>query len=281
MRIAVFGASGFIGSHLVAALRARGDDVRAASMREPHAAAAAAGGMDAVVNLAGEPIAQRWNAEVKQRIRDSRTTTPSKFFDALAHVEPKPQTYVTASAIGYYGTSEEDTFTESSPPGMDFLAQVCAEWESVAQRGREHGMRVACIRNGLALGRDGGVLERILPIFKTGTGGRLGTGKQWYSWIHIDDLIGIYMLAIDKLDGAANGTAPNPVRNKEFTETLGQTLHRPASLPVPNFALKMMLGEAAEMALQGQRVLPERAQSEGFLFKYPTLESALVNLVSS
>ncbi|HEX5274622.1 MAG TPA: TIGR01777 family oxidoreductase [Candidatus Rubrimentiphilum sp.] len=280
MRIAVFGASGFIGSHLVAALRARGDEVRAASMREPHAAAAAAGGMDAVVNLAGEPIAQRWNSDVKQRIRESRTTTPSKFFDALALVEPKPQTYVTASAIGYYGTSEEDTFTESSPPGMDFLAQVCVEWENTAQRGRDLGMRVACIRNGLALGRDGGVLERILPIFKTGTGGRLGSGKQWYSWIHIDDLVGMYMLAIDKLDGAVNGTAPNPVRNKEFTETLGQTLHRPAALPVPNFALMMMLGEAAEMALQGQRVLPERAQSEGFLFKYPTLESALTNLVS-
>jgi hypothetical protein len=133
----------------------------------------------------------------------------------------------------------------------------------------------------LALGRDGGVLERILPIFKTGTGGRLGTGKQWYSWIHIDDLVGLYLLAIDKLAGPTNGTAPNPVRNKEFAETLGQALHRPAALPVPNFALKIMLGEAADMALQGQCVLPERAQSEGFLFKYPTLEAALTNLVSA
>ena len=281
MRIAVFGASGFIGSHLVAALRTRGDDVRVASMREPHAAAAAAGGMDALVTLAGEPIAQRWNADVKHRIRESRTTTPSKFFDALAHVDPKPRAYISASAIGYYGTSEEDKFTESSPPGMDFLAQVCVEWESVAQRGREYGMRVACVRNGLALGRDGGVLERILPIFKTGTGGRLGSGKQWYSWIHIDDLVDLYLLAIDKLDGAVNGTAPNPVRNKEFTEALGQTLHRPAALPVPKFALKMVLGEAADMALQGQCVLPERALAEGFRFKYPTLESALANLVSS
>lgn len=281
MRIAVFGASGFIGSHLVAALRARGDEVRAASMREPHAAAAAAGGMDAVVNVAGEPLAQRWNAEVKHRIRESRTTTPSKFFDALAHVEPKPQVYVSASAIGYYGTSEEDKFTETSPPGLDFLAQVCVEWEHVAQRGREHGMRVACVRTGLALGRDGGLFAKILPVFKTGTGGRLGSGKQWYSWIHIDDLVGIYLLAIDKLDGAINGTAPNPVRNKEFTETLGRTLNRPAALPVPNFALKIMLGEGAEMALQGQCVLPERAQSEGFIFKYPTIDSAFTNLVSA
>jgi len=280
MRIAVFGASGFIGSHLVAALQARGDDVRAASMREPHAAAVAAGGMDAVVNLAGEPIAQRWNAEVKQRIRESRTTVPSKFFDALAHVEPKPQAYITASAIGYYGTSEDASFTETSPPGMDFLAQVCVEWENVAQRGREYGMRVACVRGGLALGRDGGVFAKILPVFKTGAGGRLGAGKQWYSWIHIDDLTGIYILAIDKLAGAMNGTAPNPVRNKEFTEALGSALHRPAALPVPTFALKMMLGEGADMALQGQRVLPERAQAEGFAFKYPTIESAITNLLS-
>ena len=280
MRIAVFGASGFIGSHLVAALQARGDEVRAASMREPHAAAAAAGGMDVLVNLAGEPIAQRWNAEVKQRIRESRTAVPSKFFDALAHVEPKPQAYITASAIGYYGTSEDASFTETSPPGMDFLAQVCVEWETVAQRGREYGMRVACVRNGLALGRDGGVFAKILPVFKTGAGGRLGAGKQWYSWIHIDDLIGIYILAIDKLAGAINGTAPNPVRNKEFTEALGRALHRPAALPVPTFALKMMLGEGAEMALQGQRVLPERAQAEGFVFKYPTIESAITNLLA-
>ncbi len=280
MRIAVFGASGFIGSHLVAALQARGDEVTTGSMREPHAAAAAAGATDAVVNLAGEPIAQRWNGQVKQRIRESRTTLPSKFFDALAHVEPRPQAYVTASAIGYYGTSEDASFTESSPPGIDFLAQVCVEWESVAQRGRDYGMRVACVRNGLALGRDGGVFAKILPVFKTGTGGRLGTGKQWYSWIHIDDLVGIYILAIDRLAGAINGTAPNPVRNKDFTEMLARALHRPAALPVPNFALKMMLGEGAEMALQGQRVLPERAQAEGYVFKYPTLESAISNLLS-
>jgi uncharacterized protein (TIGR01777 family) len=280
MRIAVFGASGFIGSHLVAALQARGDEVTTGSMREPHAAAAAAGATDAVVNLAGEPIAQRWSAEIKQRIRESRTALPSKFFDALAHVDPKPQAYISASAIGYYGSSEDASFTESSPPGMDFLAQVCVEWENVAQRGRDYGMRVACVRNGLALGRDGGVFAKILPVFKTGTGGRLGTGKQWYSWIHIDDLVGIYILAIDKLAGAINGTAPNPVRNKDFTEMLAKALHRPAALPVPKFALTMILGEGAEMALQGQRVLPERAQAEGFMFKYPTLESAISNLLS-
>jgi uncharacterized protein (TIGR01777 family) len=280
MRIAVFGASGFIGSHLVAALQARGDEVRAASMREPLAAAAVAGGVDAIVNLAGEPIAQRWNPEIKHRIRESRTTVPAKFFDALAHIEPKPQTYVSASAIGYYGMNEDDTFTESSPPGMDFLAQVCVEWEAVAQRGRDYGMRVACVRSGLALGRDGGVFAKIVPLFKTGTGGRLGTGKQWYSWIHIDDLVGMYLLALDRLAGPINGTAPNPVRNKDFTETLARLLHRPAALPVPNFALRMMLGEGAETALQGQRVLPERAQAEGFVFKYPTLESALSNLLN-
>lgn len=280
MRVAVFGASGFIGGHLVAALQARGEDVRTASLREPHAAAAASGGMDAVVNLAGESIAQRWNDDVKHRIRESRTTLPSRYFDALAHVEPKPTVYISASAIGYYGMSEDASFTESSPPGLDFLAQVCAEWEKTAQRGRELGMRVACVRSGLALGRDGGVLARIVPVFKTGTGGRLGTGKQWYSWIHIDDLVGIYLLALDRIAGPINGTAPAPVRNQEFTEALARALHRPAALPVPKFAIKMILGEGAETALRGQCVLPERAQAEGYAFKYPTLDSALTNLLA-
>ena len=279
MRVTVVGASGFVGGHLTAALRSRGDDVQVASMRDPRAAARDSAGSDIVVNLAGETIAQRWSAGVKERIRESRTTAPSEFFDALADIGEKPSAYVSASAVGYYGTSETETFAETSAPGHDFLAGVCTQWERIAQRGREYGMRVACVRCGLILGSDGGALAKMLPIFRAGTGGRVGSGKQWYSWIHIDDAIGIYLRAIDGLDGAVNATAPNPVRNQEFTEVLARVLHRPAALPAPPFMLKLALGEGAVLLLEGQRVLPERAISAGYSFTFPTLESALGNLL--
>ena len=248
-------------------------------MRDPQAAARDAAGCHVVVNLAGETLAQRWNSAVKKRILESRTTAPSEFFDALASVDQKPNAYVSASAIGIYGTSESETFTENSPPGRDFLADVCKQWESVAQRGREYGLRVACVRCGLVLGSDGGALAKLLPIFKAGTGGRAGSGKQWYSWIHIDDAIGIYLRAIDGLDGAVNATAPNPVRNQKFTEVLARALHKPAALPAPPFMLKLALGEGAVLVLEGQRVLPERAIGAGYSFSFPVLESALENIV--
>lgn len=279
MRVTIVGASGFIGRHLAAALRSRGDDVQVSSMRDPQAAARDAASCDVVVNLAGETLAQRWNSAVKKRILESRTTAPSEFFDALASVGQKPKAYVSASAIGIYGTSESETFTENSSPGDDFLADVCLQWERIAQRGREYGMRVACVRCGLVLGRNEGALAKMLPIFKAGTGGRVGSGKQWYSWIHIDDAIGIYLRAIDGLDGAVNATAPNPVRNQEFTEVLARVLHKPAALPAPPFMLKLALGEGAVLVLEGQRVLPERALGAAYSFAFPTLESALRNVL--
>jgi len=279
VRVAVLGATGFVGRHLSAALRARGDDVIEASLREPRSAAARVAGADAIVNLAGESLAQRWNAGVKRRIMESRTVHPAQFLDALAAIERRPKAYVTASAVGYYGTSETATFTENSPCGRDFLAQVCVAWEQTAAKAGELGMRVAAVRCGLILGTDGGALAKLLPLFKAGTGGRAGSGKQWYSWIHIDDAIGIYLLALERIGGAMNATAPHPVQNREFTDTLAHLLHRPAALPAPGFMLKAALGEGAMLVLEGQRVLPERTLREGYAFRYPALNSALANLI--
>jgi hypothetical protein len=280
MVVGVSGATGFIGKHLCAALRARGDDVIETSMRDPRAAALAASRCDAFVNLSGETLAQRWSARVKSEIVRSRTALPQAFFDSLKVQASKPSVYVSASAVGYYGTSESATFTEADPPGADFLASVCVEWERIAALGTQFGMRVACVRAGLVLSRDGGALAKLLPIFKAGTGGRVGSGRQWYSWIHIADAVGIYLLAIDRVDGAINATAPNPVRNAEFSEMLGRALHRPAAVPAPPFMLKLALGEGATIVLEGQRVLPARAQAEGYAFAYPQLEGALQQIVS-
>lgn len=279
MQIAVAGASGFIGRHLVAALRARGDDVVSTSLRDPLAAAAACAGCEIVVNLAGEPVAQRWNAASKRRIEESRVQAPRAFIDALARSAWKPSAYVSASAIGYYGTSETGTFTETSPPGDDFLARVCVGWEREANRAAESGMRVAIVRNGVALGADGGALQKLLPPFMIGAGGIVGDGKQWVSWVHIDDVAGIYLKAIDGGSGVLNATAPNPVTNAQLTHALGEALHRPTLLPVPAFTLRLMFGEGADMLVKGQRVLPERTLAGGYAFAYAEISAALRSLV--
>ncbi len=282
MKVCVLGGSGFVGRHLVAKFEARGDAIVVASLRDPAAAAALAAGCDAIVNLAGEPIGQRWNEAVKHAILHSRTELPRKFLDALARVEPrKPATYVSASAIGYYGTSETETFVEENPPGADFLAQVCEAWERQASTARDLGMRVAIVRTGLALGNDGGALAKMLPPFRLGLGGVVGTGRQWYSWIHVDDLAGIYLTLLDGGDGPFNAVAPDPVTNAEFTHALGAALHRPTSLPAPIFALKLVLGEGASVVTTGQRVLPKRIVDErGFAFAHPQLEGAFAALFS-
>ncbi|MDQ6930259.1 MAG: TIGR01777 family oxidoreductase [Candidatus Eremiobacteraeota bacterium] len=279
MRIGILGASGFIGKHVTAALRQRGDTVVSASLREPAAAAQTLAGCDAVVNLAGEPIAQRWSSDVKKRIEESRTFAVSTFLDQLSAVAMIPKRYVSASAVGYYGTSETVTFTEESPAGSDFLARVCLGWEREAARASDLGMRVTCIRNGLALGNDGGALEKIIKPFRMGAGGRVGSGKQWYSWIHIDDLTGIYLMAIDGVDGALNATAPNPVTNSNFTKALGKALGRPTFFPVPGAAIAAILGEGAIVVTEGQRVLPERTMMAGYTFRFSEVGAALANLV--
>jgi uncharacterized protein len=279
MKVLLLGGSGFVGRHLGKALAARGDEVVSATLRDPGAAAGIAALSDAVVNLAGEPIAQRWNESVKQRIEASRVDEPRQFLEALAQRDRRCTAYVSASAIGFYGTSETETFVEESPPGGDFLAHVCAAWEREASRASALRMRVACVRTGVALGADGGALQKMLPPFRLGIGGTIGSGRQWFSWVHVDDLVGIYLMALDGAQGPLNACAPNPVTNAEFTKALGAALHRPAALPVPTIALRAILGEGAAMLLEGQRVLPRRTQELGYRFKFAALTDALANLL--
>ena len=280
MRVGILGANGFVGRHLCERLAARGDVVVVASLRDPQVAAAKLADCGAIVNLAGEPIAQRWTPEVKARIESSRVEAPRAFLAALALHERRPSAYISASAVGFYGTSERATFTEDSPPGDDFLADVSVRWEAQALRASEFGMRVAIVRTGIALGFDGGALKQLLPPFRLGLGGPIGNGRQWYSWVHIDDLVGIYLAAIDGFEGLLNATAPSPTTNAEFTKTLGMVLKRPTILPTPLFALRAMLGEGADVVILGQRVLPQRTQSLGYRFAYEDLGGALRALLA-
>jgi uncharacterized protein len=278
-KVTVLGASGFIGRAMVAALKERGDDVRAVSLRDPAQAAEAASGSDVVVNLAGAPVAVRWTEASKREIARSRVDLPRAFLSALERVEARPSAYVSASAIGYYGMSRSATFTEKSPPGDDFLARVCVAWESEAARARDLGLRVAIVRTGLVLGRDGGALAKLLPLFRLGLGGPIAGGEQWNSWIHLADHLRIYQLAIDGYDGVLNATAPNPVTNREFTRALAAAVHRPAIFPVPAFALKLVFGEGSSVLTEGQRVLPEAPLAAGFAFRFPAIDAACADLV--
>jgi uncharacterized protein (TIGR01777 family) len=274
MNVTIVGASGFIGRHLTDALTARGDTVTKTSLRDPAAAADACEAADVVVNLAGEPVAQRWSPEVKAKIRSSRVEAPRALIDALAKRDRRPSAYVSASAVGYYGASETVTFDETSAPGNDFLSGVCVAWEAEADRAATLGMRVAKVRTGLVLGADGGALAKLLPLFKLGLGGIVASGRQWYPWIHIDDQVGIYLHAIDGTDGVLDATAPNPVRNADFTRALGAALHRPTLFPAPAFAVQLVLGEGASVVTEGQRVLPTRTLATGYRFRFETIEPA-------
>jgi uncharacterized protein (TIGR01777 family) len=279
VNVTVLGASGFVGSALIAALIARGDDARGVSLRDPVRAAEAASGSDVVVNLAGAPVIARWTDERKRAIASSRVDLPRAFLSALERVEHRPKAYVSASAVGYYGMSRTATFTESSPPGDDFLARVCTAWEAEAMHAGTLGLRVAIVRTGVVLGRNGGALAKLLPLFRSGLGGPLASGEQWTSWIHLDDHIGIYLLAIDGYAGTLNATAPTPVTNRAFTRALAAAVHRPAIFPAPAFALKLVFGEGASILTEGQRVLPEAALAAGYAFRYPDIAAACAALV--
>lgn len=239
--------------------------------------------LHAVVNLMGEPIAEgRWTEAKKNRIRDSRVVGTRNLIDGILAAGNLPQVFVSASAVGYYGNCGEDTVTESRAPASGFLADVCREWETEADRLREHGVRVINLRIGIVLGNDGGALQQLVPIFKWGLGGKLGSGKQWVPWIHVDDLVRMIVWSIEthKVHGPVNATAPNPVRNSELTAELARAVHRPAIIPVPKFALRLALGEFAKSLFSSQKVLPENALSHGFSFRFSELSSALEDLLA-
>lgn len=268
--IAVTGATGFIGRRLMNAL---GDRARAVDSRGSLDAIA---GADAVVNLAGEPVAQRWSADVRAKIRSSRVDGTRKIVDAMR--ENPPKVLVNASAVGFYGDRGDELLTESSAPANDFLGEICQEWEGEARKAEEFGVRVVCLRNGLVLGNGGGLQKMLLP-FKLGLGGKIGDGKQWMAWIHLDDVVGLIEFAIaSNLRGAVNGTAPNPVTNAEFTRDLAGALHRPAIFPVPKFALHALYGDMAQIIYASQRAIPQAALNAGYEFRFPTLDRALLDI---
>ena len=296
MKITISGASGFIGRRLLKTLAACGHSLQVLSRHagmnmpagvkvfpwDPAKAEPPAESLrdaDAVVHLAGEPVAQRWNAEVKARVRDSRVQGTANLVAALAKLERKPAVLVCSSAIGYYGSRGDEVLTENSSRGGDFLSDVCAAWESEARKAESLGVRVVSVRTGHVLDPRGGLLKRILPPFRLGAGGRLGNGQQWMSWIHLDDMAALLQFAVEKpVTGPVNATAPNPVTNAEFTRELAAKLHRPAIFPVPKFALGLMFGEMADVIMGSQRVLPQAAESAGFTFRYAELGPALENL---
>lgn len=277
MKIVITGATGFIGSRLCAALREAGNEV--VPIGRDLANSNALDGASAVVHLAGEPVAQKWSPEVKQRIRDSRVSGTERLIQALSVTRNRPQVLVCASAVGYYGARGDETLTEMSAPGKGFLPQVCVDWEEKADLAAALAMRVVKVRTGIVLGPDGGALKQMLTPFKAGVGGRLGDGRQWMPWIHLDDIVGIFRHAIDStVSGPLNGAAPGIVTNADFTTALGHAIHRPTLMPVPGFALKLMFGEMGEVMLASQKVVPQATEKSGYRFHYPELPAALSSL---
>ena len=301
MRLILTGGTGFIGTALREILTQKGHEVviltRQASRENqpmirtrytywnpPYRGAweKELDGVEGVINLAGEPIVgKRWTTEQKQKIVESRVNATRAIVTAIRNAKRKPLFLLNASAIGYYGPHGNEELTEESPLGNGFLAEICEKWEVEATRAEESGPRVIRIRIGIVLEKEGGALLKMLPPFQLGLGGPLGSGNQWMSWIHRKDLAGLIHFLIEKKEirGVVNATAPAPVTMKEFSETLGRVLHRPAIFPVPEFVVKLLLGEASEILLKGQRVLPKRALASGYSFQFPKLESALKEIL--
>ena len=287
MKILMTGATGYIGSRLKQRLEEGGHTVLAVSRRPGSAydwsEASLARGVretEAVIHLAGENIFdRRWNPRQKQLLVASRVETTKRIAALVA--ARKPACFLSTSAIGWYGTSETSTFDERSPRGSDFMADLCMQWEDATEAAVEAGVRTCRVRNGIAFGRGGGALSKMLPFFRLGIGGPLGNGRQWVSWVHLEDLCALYRFLLEspRANGAFNGTAPNPVTNQELSRAIGRVLHRPSALPVPVPMLRLALGEVAKVMVTGQRVLPRRAEEAGFRFEHPEVEEALRDLL--
>lgn len=302
MRVLVTGASGMVGSAVCDALLLRGDQVVGLTRNVKHARetnptvewlewnptlerppAAAFDAVDGVVNLVGETIGQRWNAGIKERIRASRETGTRNLVHGMESAERRPRVLVSASAVGYYGDRGEAIVDESAPAGDDFLAQLCVRWEDAARDAQRAGIRVVILRTGHVLDRRGGLLGRMIPPFRLGLGGPIGSGSQYMPWIHVSDLVRMYLWALDDelVQGTFNATAPTPATNRELSSALGRALHRPAVLPTPKIALRALLGsEMAEVTTTGQRAVPRRALDEGFEHSYTDLDVAIADAVA-
>lgn len=298
MKILMTGATGFIGQALCKVLATEGHTFNVLTRRpesvklpnstafrwNPEAETPPAEcwtGVEAVIHLAGEPVAaKRWDDQQKRRIRDSRVIGTRNLVAGMKAAPQAPKIFISGSAVGFYGNRGDEKVDERSSPGVGFFPDVCTAWEHEAQAASSPETRVVLVRIGVVLG-DGGMLEKILLPFKLGVGGRLGSGKQWFPWIHLDDIVGLLRHALydNKLSGPINGVAPNSATNAEFTEALGNALNRPTIFPVPEFALRIAMGEMADAALHSQRVIPTVALESGYKFHYPTLQPALDSIL--
>lgn len=298
MKALITGASGLIGTELAGSLREKGYELLLASRSEPKNSEQIKWtveegfsdddlqrleGLDAVIHLAGENIAGlRWTEEKKNAIRDSRVLGTRSVVEALAKLDRKPKVFIAGSAIGFYGSRGDEEMTESASPGNTFLSSVSKEWESESRRAEDLGIRTVLLRTGIVLSKNGGALATMLTPFKLGVGGVIGSGKQWMSWISLDDVISIINFAIENesLRGAVNVTAPNPVTNEEFTKVMGDVLYRPTFLPLPEFAVNMIFGEMGDaLLLDSTRVIPKRLLDSGYEFKFTDLKPALEHAV--
>ena len=298
MRILITGASGLIGKALRPTLEAKGYELILASRREPpddrhiqwspdtgfaDADVARLEGLDAVIHLAGENVSGlRWTEEKKKAIRDSRVFGTRSLIETFDKLKAKPKAIISGSAIGFYGDRGDEVMTESSAPGKTYLSEVCKEWEAESRRAEDMGIRTVLLRTGIVLSKDGGALATMMTPFKLGVGGVVGSGKQWMSWISLDDVVGIINFALENesVRGAVNVVAPNPVTNEEFTKTLGSVLYRPTFLPLPEFAVHMMFGEMGDaLLLDSTRVIPKRLQDNGYKFGFTNLKAALEHAV--
>jgi len=297
MRVTITGGTGLVGRRLAAGLLRDGHGVHLVG-RSPRTGVDPRVGLslwdtekggpppeclgeaDAVVHLAGESLSQRWTPESKRRMRDSRVTGTAQLVEALGKLSERPRVLVSASAIGFYGSRGDEILEETSGVGEGFLAELCRDWETAADGAAGLGIRVVKLRTGIVLSA-GGTLARMLPPFKLGLGGRLGSGRQWMSWIHIDDEVGLIRFALENpsVEGPCNSIAPNPVRNADFTRTLARLLRRPALFTVPERAMKIIFGEMAELLFASQRVVPKAAEAAGFRFNFPDLGPALKNVL--